>query len=130
MARNRLDLHLQPWMADLAAEPVALATAAAPSVTTAADDAAAAVRAAYPKGPTGNLKAGVRVGRRPGTDPAITSADVVSGAPHAHLYEHGTRYMRPRPTFHPITEQYGRDMETDVTQIVAGRGFAVSGTQD
>lgn len=130
MARNRLDLNLKPWMDELTAEPVALATAAAPSVNTAADDAAAAVRAAYPAGPTGNLKAGVRVGRTPGANPAIASADVVSSAPHAHLYEDGTRYARPHPTFHPIVESYGRDMEQDVSKMVADKGYTVSGLSD
>jgi hypothetical protein len=130
MPRNKLDLHLAEWRDELAAEPTALAAAADPSVNTAADAAATALRAAYPTGPTGNLKAGVRVDREPGDDPAVASADVVSGAPHAHLYEDGTRYARPHPTFYPITNSYGRDMERAVSRIVADKGYTVSGQLD
>jgi len=127
---NRLNLQLDLWKADLAAEPAALATHAAPAVTSVADAAADELRAAYPKGPTGNLKGRVRVDRDPDADPAIAAAIVVSGAPHAHLYEDGTRYVRAHPTFYPITNRGGKDLERSVSAMVEARNFTVSGAID
>jgi len=128
---NRLNLNLDEWKADLAAEPVTLATAAAPPVQTAAGAGAAELRDAYPAGPTGNLRRGVRVDQDDTADnPAIASAVVVSGAPHAHLYEDGTRYARARPTFYPITNRHGRGMTDQVNTIVEARGYTVTGAID
>jgi len=70
--------------------PDDLAQQAEPIVTRHAQQAQLEVRAGYPQGETGNLRAGVslRPGRRTRFGP---SQVVVSGAPHAHLFERGTR---------------------------------------
>ena len=126
---NRLDLQLTDWKRELAAEPAALATAAAPDVRASADAAANALRAAYPIGPTGNLRARVHVEQEPG-DPAVAQTVVVSGAPHAHLYEDGTRYARAHPTFYPITDQHARDWQSSVSSVVDAHGYRVTGAID
>ena len=129
MARNRLDLGLAAWKAELEAEPEALAGVANPQVSATADDAAQALRAAYPLGPTGRLKGGVRVDRDP-TSGATAAATVVSGAPHAHLYEDGTHVARPHPTFDPITNAHGRALVSPLNALVTARGYRVSGMVD
>jgi hypothetical protein len=125
---NRLLLNLDAWAANLKDEPIALATATAPTVRTSASASADEVRNSYPSRETGNLRAGVRVDQAPDADPAIAAAVVVSGAPHAHLYEDGTRYARARPTFWPIVNRQARDMEQQLSAIVEGRNFGVTGT--
>jgi Bacteriophage HK97-gp10, putative tail-component len=125
---NRLDLNLAAWRDELAAEPAALGAASAPIVNGTAQAAAAALASAYPTGPTGNLRAGVRVIEQQTGDPAVVETSVVSSAPHAHLYEYGTRYARSRPTFYPITNRYAAAAERELNSIVASRGYAVSGT--
>jgi len=127
---NRLRLGLDEWKANLEREPVALATAAEPPVTSAADAAADELRAAYPRGETGNLRGQVRVDRDASENPAVAAAVVVSGAPHAHLYEDGTRYARAHPTFYPITNRHARDMESKVSAIVARENYTVTGAID
>ena len=127
---NRLFLQLDEWKDDLQDEPIALATASAPIVRSAAQVAADDVRNSYPSSGTGNLRAGVRVVRVDDADPAIAAEFVVSGAPHAHLYEDGTRYARARPTFWPIVNRQARDMERDVSKMVEDRNFKVNGSLD
>ena len=124
---NRLLLDLDQWIDDLQAEPIALADAAAPSVKSTAQAAADEVRNSYPS-VSGNLRAGVRVVHVEDADPSIAADVVVSGAPHAHLYEDGTRYARARPTFFPITNRHARDMEQRVSATVEARNFKVTGT--
>jgi hypothetical protein len=126
---NRLMLHLDDWKAELVAEPDALAASAADPVRAAAEDAADELRSAYPVGETGNLRGGVRVDE-PEQDGATAAAIVVSGAPHAHLYEDGTRYARAHPTFYPITDRHGRGMLQDVNSIVEDRGYRITGAVD
>jgi len=127
---NRLLLQLDDWKENLRDEPVALARGAAPAVQSAAEAAADELRAAYPVGPTGNLRARVRVDRDPDTDPAIAAAVVVSGAPHAHLYEDGTRYARAHPTFYPITNRGAKTAERQVSTMAADQNYTVSGAID
>jgi hypothetical protein len=127
---NRLLLGLAEWKANLEAEPVALATASAPAVHTAVEAAADELRAAYPVRETGNLRGRVRVDQDPDADPAIATAVVVSGAPHAHLYEDGTRYARAHPTFFPITNRHAKDMESKVSATVASANYRVTGAID
>jgi hypothetical protein len=55
-----------------------------------AQGAAAEVVAAYPQGPTGNLKRGVRA-RLQSAGRFGAGAMVISRAPHASIYEFGTR---------------------------------------
>ena len=127
---NRLNLNLDAWKAKFTAEPAALGTAAAPIVQSNAQAAAAAVKAAYPTGPTGNLKAGVRVVTEPTDDPAVVASRVVSSAPHAHLIEDGTRYIAPRPIFFPITNEYGDRAKRELDAMVETRGYQVSGSAE
>ena len=128
---NRLNLHLDEWKAELKAEPAALASAAAPEVQSAAAGAAGELRATYPTGPTGNLRAGVVVVRdRDVPDPAKAAEVVLNLAPHAHLYEDGTRYARARPTFYPITNRHMRDMVSRVSAMLAARGYQITGSVD
>ena len=92
-----------------------------------ADAAAARLVTAYPKGPTGNLRAGVTVTERPGKTTSIVYR-VRSGAPHAHLYEFGTaRGQRPRATFLPITGEERTTATGEIIAIVATAGFLVGG---
>jgi len=127
---NRLLLDLDDWKDDLRNEPIELARAAAPTVKSAAHVAADEVRNSYPSAGTGNLRAGVRVVQVDNVEPAIAAEYVVSGAPHAHLYEDGTRYARAHPTFWPIVNRQARDMERDVSKIVEDRNFRVTGAID
>jgi hypothetical protein len=128
---NRLVLPLDTWIAELKAEPVSLANAATPSVKAATVDAADEIRSAYPRAETGNLKAGVVVRQdTEQTDPAVASSVVVSSAPHAHLYEYGTRVARANPTFWPITARLGRVMNNDVAAVLRSRGYQVTGALD
>lgn len=87
---------LAEFRRELEQSPDTLAREAEPIVQQHAAEAALAVQAGYPVGPTGNLRAGVRreAGRR--TSRYGRSAVVISGAPHAHLFEGGTRARRTR----------------------------------
>jgi len=128
---NRLILPLDEWIAELRAEPVDLAKAATPAVRSSATQAADDIRAAYPRGDTGNLKAGVIVRQdADNRDPAVASSVCVSSAPHAHLYEYGTRVARANPTFWPITNRHGRTMNSDVSDVLRARGYQVTGALD
>ena len=129
-SRNRLTLHLDEWRAQFAAEPAALGAGAELPIQSAAEQAAQALASAYPTGPTGNLKAGVRVVEPPAPSAAVAAAIVSSSAPHAHLYEYGTIYARSNPTFFPITDRYGVVAWRDVDRMVRSRGYSVSGTPD
>jgi len=57
-------------------------------VEAATRDAAAALRSAYPRGDTGNLRAGVKT--EFDVTPTGTVGTVISRSPHAHLWEFGT----------------------------------------
>lgn len=65
--------------------PDDLADKAGAAVRQAAVETAAELRGELPKGPTGNLKRGVRLKQR---DPLVWQ--VISGAPHAFIHEEGT----------------------------------------
>lgn len=69
--------------------PEHLANEAGEIVVASAEGAARTIQANYPQGPTGNLKRGVTVSRE--RSRVSTAAKVTSRAPHAHLFEFGTR---------------------------------------
>lgn len=74
--------------------PDELASEAVDIVTATAEGAAQEIRAAYPEGPTGNLKRRVKVERAESRFGA--AAIVRSQARHAHLYEWGTKRRQNR----------------------------------
>lgn len=98
------------------------------------ESAADEIRAAYPQGPTGNLKRGVSVSI-PNSQALIGS--VKSTSPESHLYEFGTQTRqsrggnrgaaRPHPVTVPIANQHRREMFERMKQMLANMGFQVSG---
>ena len=104
------------------------------------------MRAAYPEGPRGRLKRGLKTAFR--QDSEFGSAGVVTNtAPHAFIFEQGTqaRYvstlplgrvknfgyrrgaMPPGRVFIPIAMRRRRDMYTALTEVVRRQGFQVTG---
>lgn len=82
-----------------------------------AEAAKAEIVTAYRRGPTGNLKRGVKIRAARGS--WIGGVELKQTAPHGHLYEHGTvvRHtqdgahrgrMAARPTFGPIAAHHQR----------------------
>jgi len=75
------------------------------------------VKAAYPQGPTSNLKKGVRIVRVKGDGHRVLSI-VKSTAPHAHLYEYGTRRQPARPVMGEVAARVRRDFYSDLLRMV------------
>ena len=75
------------------------------------------IKAAYPQGPTGNLKKGVRIVRVKGDGHRVLSI-VKSTAPHAHLYEYGTRRQPARPVIGEVAARVRRDFYADLLRMV------------
>lgn len=96
--------------------------------------AADEIRAAYPQGPTGNLKRGVAV-VIPNSQVLVGS--VKSTSPESHLYEFGTQArqsrggnrgaVRPHPVTVPIANKHRREMFERLKEMLANMGFQVSG---
>jgi len=104
--------------------------------------AAAEIEAAYPKGPTGNLKKGVKV-RVLEFGPHAVAAQVRSTAPHAWWNEHGEKLHErttkqgtprgrmfakkgiPRPVFVPTMIRYRRAMYLKLAEIIKATGLDV-----
>ena len=85
------------------------------------------VKAAYPQGPTGNLKKGVRIVRVKGDGHRVLSI-VKSTAPHAHLYEYGTRRQPARPVMGEVAARVRRDFYADLLRMVERvTGAAITG---
>jgi len=85
------------------------------------------VKAAYPQGPTGNLKKGVRIVRVKGGGHRVLSI-VKSTAPHAHLYEYGTRRQPARPVMGEVAARVRRDFYADLLRMVERvTGAAITG---
>lgn len=85
------------------------------------------VKAAYPQGPTGNLKKGVRIVRVKGDGHRVLSI-VKSTAPHAHLYEYGTRRQPARPVMGEVAARVRRDFYADLIRMVERvTGAAITG---
>ena len=105
-----------------------------------AEAARADIVAAYPRGPTGNLKRGVRLCAARGS--WIGGVDLKQTAPHGHLYEYGTerRYtddgahrgrMTGRPTFGPIAAHHQRLALSALSARIQAAGAAsVDGDPD
>jgi len=104
--------------------------------------AAAEIQAAYPIGPTGNLKKGVKV-RVLEFGPHAVAAQVRSTAPHAWWNEHGDQLHErttkqrgsrgrmfskkgiPRPIFVPTMIRYRRAMYLKLAEIIKATGLDV-----
>ena len=130
MARNMLKLWgFRELRADLQDFPTGVRDEAAPIMLRAARRGETAVRAAYPMGPTGNLKKGVKVLARLPEGIAVFFK-LVTGAPHAHLYEFGTVKQPARPTFNPIANAERRAAVVEVAALVESKGLQVRGARD
>ena len=92
-------------------------------------EAQAAIIAAYPKGPTGNLKQGVKlIVKHTGVHGA--TVQVRSSAHHAWLWEHGrSRWGQisdpPAPVFIPVMERTRRSMYTQLAALMRNAGLTV-----
>ena len=75
------------------------------------------IRTAYPEGPTGNLRKGVKqIPVNPEGHRVLSL--VKSTAPHAHLYEYGTRRQPARPVVGWVAARVRRDFYGDLVQMV------------
>jgi hypothetical protein len=135
-ADNRLMLNLDEWRENLLKEPAALSGGSSPIVQRHAEAAKDELVAVYPLGPVrknhpppGNLKKGVRV-RKGATKDGKAATTLVSGAPHAHLYEFGTHVARPHPRFLPISQKHARLMQAELTAFVEAVNYRVTGAVD
>lgn len=102
-------------------------------VLDAAQHARQAIEAAYPEGPTGNLKRGVRMDVQ-AVSRGGSAARVRSTARHAHLFEGGYRGKAPRRTVPesqqmiPIAIRARRQMYVDLIRMVQAHGLTVTST--
>lgn len=113
--------------------PASLARAHEARVRDVARMTAGSIAAAYPVGPTGNLRRGVRVSTE--SNGLRSRVFVVSAAPHALLYERGTkprfyngmyRGSMPRtPTFFPRTREATRTLEQMAIADLRAAGLQV-----
>jgi hypothetical protein len=99
--------------------------------------AQAEIVAAYPQGPTGKLKKGVKV-RVQEIGPYSVAAQVRSSAPHGWLYEYGTqprktkrgwnRGTMPNPpdVFIPAMVRYRRAMYLKLAELIRSTGLIVT----
>lgn len=141
MSNNRLVLtgfeELKQQLRNL---PTHLAEEAAGIVVAHAQTAAGNIRAAYPEGPTGNLKRGVKVDQVEvgGRTNAGARARVRSTARHAFIYENGTQArhtdegwnrgaMPPGNVFIPAVVRERRAMVNDLIAMVQREGLTVTG---
>lgn len=101
-----------------------------------AEAAKADIVAAYPRGPTGNLKRGVKIRAARGS--WIGGVELKQTAPHGHLYEYGTtrRFthdhahrgrMTGRPTFGPIAAHHQRLALSALSAKIQSYGASVDG---
>jgi hypothetical protein len=81
---------LNELQAALKAAPAALRRALVPDVNRLAASLAREVEGAYPMGPTGNLKKGVRVTHVADEGTGLLVARVATTARHSRIYENGT----------------------------------------
>ncbi len=140
MSRSRLELQgLAEFRAALRALPKDLADEAGAIVLAHADDAKRQIQTAYPEGPTGNLRVGVRVDRSQSSAFAAT-AIVRSRARHASLFEFGTQARQTRAgkntgampkapagqAMLPIVIRVRRRMVEQLIALVRRAGFQVA----
>lgn len=129
---------LEQFKADLRNLPEHLADEAGTVVVAHAQEAERLVETAYPTGPTGNLRAGVKLTTQQNR---FGAAGVVrSTAPHSHLFERGTRKrqtgrganrgtMPQAPQSQqmiPIIVQVRRRMVAALITVVQKAGFTVT----
>ncbi len=133
----RLD-GLAELRAALRALPEELTSEANDIVLGHAATAAREIETGYPQGPTGNLKA--RVSALSQRSRLSANAIVSSRAPHASLFEKGTKVRRtnsganrgimpkasPEQAFIPKAIRARRAMEADLVELVRRAGFEVS----
>lgn len=124
--------------AALKAMPSELTHEASAIVVSHAEEAERLVESAYPQGPTGRLRRGVRTQRN--LSRTIASAIVKSTAPHSHLFERGTGARRTRKGWNrgrmpvapesqrmvPIAIRVRRRMVNQLIAMVERAGFTVS----
>jgi hypothetical protein len=120
--------------------PNNLTTEGAEEVRTTVETTARRLVLSYPKGETGNLRAGVRTTFEP--RPSGAFGMVRNIAPHAHLYEFGTQSRRTRKGWSrgvapshkpmglvPIAQQQRRTLNRRVIDLVRHTGlFELSGS--
>lgn len=148
MSNNRLILNLDELRRELRDLPRELVDEGGAIVRRAADQAADAIRLAYPLGPPGrrrkgvpiipgNLRKGVRVKHE--STAFGTVSTVRSTAQHAHLYEYGTQTrqtslgydrgaMPARPTFVPIAIRVRHQMYEELIGLLQKQGLQVTGS--
>jgi hypothetical protein len=137
---------LDPWLEALRQLPGELRDEARTIVHDTATHAADEMRAAYPEGPRGRLKRGVKVALHEGNEFGAGAA-VKNTAPHAFIFEQGTqaRYvstlplgraknfgyrrgaMPPGRVFIPIAIRRRRAMYQALVEVVRRNGFEVTG---
>ena len=117
--------------------PTELKGQATQFVIDAAYGAQAEIVAAYPQGPTGHLKKGVKV-RVQEIGPYSVAAQVRSSAPHGWLYEHGTQPRKtkrgwnrgtmpnPADVFIPAMVRYRRAMYLKLAELIRSTGLIVT----
>lgn len=122
----------------LKALPADLAHEARQNVVDAAEHAADSLRQAYPPGPTGRLRRGVKVTVKQ-TDAAVV-ATLKSTAPEAHLWEFGTQVRRTQQGWNRgaapahynqgvigIAGRYRKTLNGQLVDLVRRNGFEVTG---
>jgi hypothetical protein len=130
MPRNMLKLWgFRELRAELQEFPTGIRDESAPIMLRGARRAENAIRTAYPMGPTGNLKKGVKVLARLAEGIAVFFK-VAATAPHTHLYEFGTVKQPARPTFYPIANRERRAAVLEVAALVESKGLEVRGARD
>jgi len=127
---SRLKVDSADFVKELATVPAQATADARPILERQSAAGASALRTAYPSGPTGNLRDGVSAAAKETGAEHVVEITLRSGAPHAHLYEYGTRRQPPRATFKPIAETHQRESVAQVTRAVEHYGFTVTGTND
>lgn len=132
---------LQQFKEDLRNMPSHLTELASTIVVAHASDAEQRTRNAYPHGPTGNLKKGVRMTVN-SSDRGGTIATVKSTAFHAHLFEKGTAVRHTKNGANrgrmpvadqsqqmiPIVVQTRRRMYAALMHMLQSEGFTVTGS--
>lgn len=140
MSQNRLILDgMDDLKTALRKLPVEMRDEAAEVIDHTAEITASSLRQSYPRGDTGNLRAGVKVSHERSTFGA--SATVKSTSPHAHLFEFGTQnrttrqgWRRGKSPEHkadglvPIAQRNRKRMNQQLIDIVRKAGFDVTGT--
>ena len=126
---------LDEELAELTALPTTLRDNARPTVSSAADQAEAAIRGAYPV-VSGALREGLR--QEPIETPFGYKVRLINDAPHAVWYEYGTElrqtslgYNRGRmpaaKVFVPEVMRDRREMIDDLIPVVEAEGLTVRG---